>query len=146
MCTFFHLYYFVECSNLTFENSWYIISADRNYGHSSRDTCQSLGGDLISIETEGEWNFINDEIQRRNTKNYDNKWRIGLTKKAGNWTWVSGSPLTIYKWGEGEPSAGDDAAFMYKRSSNGRLGVFGSDNGESWRKKRAYICEIPKGE
>ena len=59
---------------------------------------------------------------------------------------MSGSPLTIYKWGEGEPIGGHDAAFMYKRSSYGKLGVFGSDNGESWRKKHAYICEIPKGE
>ena len=42
---------------------------------------QRLGGDLVSIETEEEWNFINDEIQRRNTTNYDNKWSIGLTKK-----------------------------------------------------------------
>ena len=59
---------------------------------------------------------------------------------------MSGSPLTINKWGEGEPSGGHDAAFMYKRSSYDELGVFGSDNGESWRKKHAYICEIPKGE
>ena len=44
---------------------------------------QRLGGDLVSIETEEEWNFINDEIQRRNTTNYDNKWSIGLTKKKG---------------------------------------------------------------
>ena len=42
---------------------------------------QRLGGDLVSIETEEEWNFINDEIQRRNNTNYDNKWSIGLTKK-----------------------------------------------------------------
>ena len=63
---------------------------------------QRLGGDLVSIETEEEWNFINDEIQRRNTTNYDNKWSIGLTKKkAGNWSWVSGRTLTICKWGKG---------------------------------------------
>ena len=43
---------------------------------------QRLGGDLVSIETEEEWNFINDEIQRRNTTNYDNRWSIGLTKKG----------------------------------------------------------------
>ena len=42
---------------------------------------QRLGGDLVSIETEEEWNFINDEIQRRNTTSYDNRWSIGLTKK-----------------------------------------------------------------
>ena len=64
---------------------------------SGRETCQNQGGDLVSIETEQEWNFINDQIQRRITAHYENKWSIGLTKKAGNWTWVNGRPLTICK-------------------------------------------------
>ena len=34
----------------------------------NRDICQSLGGDLVSIETEQEWNIIKDEIGRRNIK------------------------------------------------------------------------------
>ena len=51
-------------------------------GLGNRVICQSQGGDLISIETEEEWNFINNEIQRRNTANYDNRWSIGLKKKG----------------------------------------------------------------
>ena len=61
---------------------------------------QRLGGDLVSIETEEEWNFINDEIQRRNTTNYDNRW-----------SWVSGRTLTICKWGKGEPRGEYEGAF-----------------------------------
>ena len=105
-----------------------------------RDNCRRQGGDLVSFETEEEWNFINDEIQRRNSTNYKNKWSIGLTKRAGNWTWVNGGPLTIRKWGIGEPSSEHNAAFMYK------LGVFGSVNRTSWGNQQAYICEISKGE
>ena len=112
----------------------------------SRDNCQRQGGDLVSFETEEEWNFINDEIQRRNTTNYINKWSIGLAKKAGNWTWVNGGPLTIRKWGIGEPSSEHDAAFMYKLNNNGERGVFGSVNGTHWGNQHAYICEISKGE
>ena len=110
----------------------------------NRVTCQHQGGDLISIETEEEWKFINDEIQRRNTWLDRSKWSIGLTKKAGNWTWVSERPLTIRKWGKGEPSGEHDAAFMYKLSSNGTRTVFGSINSTSasWQ---AYVCEISKG-
>ena len=111
-----------------------------------RHTCSSLGGDLVSFETQEEWSLINDEIQRRNTTNNENKWRIGLKKRARNWTWVSGRPLTISKWGQGEPSGEQDAAFMYKRFRNGERGVFGTYNNESWKKEHAYICEIPKGE
>ena len=48
----------------------------------NRFNCKNQGGDLISIETEEEWNFINNEIQRRNETNYGNKWSIGLIKKG----------------------------------------------------------------
>ncbi|XP_066022820.1 adhesion G protein-coupled receptor L1-like isoform X1 [Pocillopora verrucosa] len=134
-----------ECPNITFKNSWYIISVDGEPWYWGRHTCSSLGGDLVSFETQEEWSLINDEIQRRNTTNNENKWRIGLRKRARNWTWVSGRPLTISKWGQGEPSGEHDAAFMYKRFRNGERGVFGSQcNNESWKKPHAYICEIPK--
>ena len=89
---------------------------------------------------------MNDEIQRRNSTNYKNKWSIGLTKRAGNWTWVNGGPLTIRKWGKGEPSSECDAAFMYKLNNNGERGVFGGVNDTRWGNQHAYICEISKGE
>ena len=140
-----HLHHFVEYPNITFKNSWYIISV---YGWSwrwNRFVCQSQEGDLISIQTEEEWNFISNEIQRRNTTNYDNRWSIGLEKRAGNWTWVNGRPLTICKWGREEPSGQHDAAFMYKPSSNGERGVFSSVHPTHWGNLTAYICEISKG-
>ena len=140
----FRFYHFVGCSNITFKNSWYIFSVHGWCWLWNRETCQRQGGDLISIETEEEWKFINDEIQRRNTLYNRSKWSIGLTKKAGNWTWVSERPLTIRKWGKGEPSGEHDAAFMYKWFSNGTRAVFGSVNSTSapWQ---AYVCEISKG-
>ena len=144
----FYFYHFVECLNITFKNSWYIISVRERRlinWHWAREACQNQGGDLVSIETEDEWNFINDQIQRRNTTFYENKWSIGLTKKAGNWTWVNGRPLTICKWEQGEPRGEHDAAFMYKRSSNGEQGVFGGVNGTSIGYRHAYICEISEG-
>ena len=112
----------------------------------SRHDCRRQGGDLVSFETEEEWNFINDEIQRRNSTKCKNKWSIGLTKRAGNWTWVNGGPLTIRKWGIGEPSSEHDVAFMYKLNNNGERGVFGSVNRTRWGNQQAYICEISKGE
>ena len=147
----FYFYHFVEFLNITFKNSRYIISVrvreiDRPINWLwAREACQNQGGDLVSIETEDEWNFINDQIQRRNTTDHKNKWNIGLTKKAGNWTWVNGRPLTICKWEQGEPRGEHDAAVMYKRSSNGEQGVFGGVNGTSIGYHHAYICEISEG-
>ena len=140
---FFRLYHFVECPKITFNNSWYIISVSGWSWSWNRVICQSQGGDLISIETEEEWNFIDNEIQRRNNTNYDNRWSIGLEKMAGNWTWVSGRPLTICKWGKGEPSGEHNATFMNKLNRNGEQGVFGSIN--RLRQGYAYICEIANG-
>ena len=141
-----HFYHVVECPNITFKNSRYIISVDGWYWHLNRDICQSQGGDLVSIETEEEWNFINNEIQRRNTSSCKNKWSIGLMKEDGNWTWVNGKPLTVSKWGQGEPSGEHDVGFMYKRFSNDKRGLFGSVNKEIWTNQHAYICEISNGE
>ena len=57
---------------------------------------------------------------------------------------MSERPLTIRKWGKGEPSGEHDAAFMYKLSSNGTRAVFGSVNSTS-ASRQAYVCEISKG-
>ena len=59
---------------------------------------------------------------------------------------MSGRPLTIYKWGKGEPGGRHYAAFMYRRSSNGKRGVFGSFHDKFTIKQHAYICEISTGE
>ena len=140
----FHFYHFVECPNLTFKHSSYIISLSGESWRSNRGACQRQGGDLVSIETEEEWNFINNEIQKRNAAHYQNKWSVGLKKMAGNWTWVSGRPLIICKWGQGEPSGKYDAAFIYKRSSNGERGVFGSADSRIKENWLAFVCEISK--
>ena len=55
---------------------------------------------------------------------------------------MSGKPLTISKWGQGEPSGEHDAAFMSKPFSNGERGVFSSVNRTRWGNLTAYICEI----
>ena len=67
-------------------------------------------------------------------------------KEGGNWTWVNGKPLTVSKWGQGEPSGEHDVGFMYKRFSNDKWGLFGSVKREIWINQHAYICEISNGE
>ncbi|XP_022778138.1 macrophage mannose receptor 1-like, partial [Stylophora pistillata] len=148
-----------ECPSVSFENSWYTFTAcdrcwrKRRHPYSlwycswgwdwgwNRAACQSLGGDLVSIETEEEWNFITDEIQRRNASIPKNGWSIGLMKKAGNWTWMCGTPLTISKWGDGQPSGDGNGTHIYKASSNGTRIVIGDCSEDLYSD---YICEIPR--
>ena len=132
----FHLHRVLECPNITFKNSWYIILVKRFSWHWNRNKCQSQGGDLVSIETEEEWNFINDEIQRRNMTKYDNRWSIGLIKK--------GRELDLGEW--------KTAEYLQMRTRGakrwtrrgflgaGERGVFGNLEGTSWRNRHTCIC------
>ena len=59
----------MECQATCFKNSSYIFSKS---GRNSRDNwrvCTSQGVYVVSIETEEDWQFINDEIQKRGTSN-----------------------------------------------------------------------------
>ena len=51
--------------------------------------CSRQGGYLVSIETEEEWQFINNEIQKHGTWN-TSAWHIGLHQIDKVWTWLSG--------------------------------------------------------
>ena len=98
--------------------------------------CLYQGGNLVSIETEEEWQFINDEIQKRGTSN-TSAWHIGLEKNRGVWTWESGEKLSISKWRDSQPDGNDSCAEI---SKNG--GLF---DGTSCYDKNAFICEMPGG-
>ena len=140
--TFFFVYLFlkffpIECQATCFKNSSYIFSKSGRDCVHNRWVCEYQGGDLVSIETEKEWQFINDEIQKRGTSN-TSAWHIGLYKEYnGTWTWFTGEKLSISKWRDSQPDGNDNYAEI---SKNG--GLF---NGISWGDKNAFICEIPGG-
>ena len=98
--------------------------------------CRYQGGDLVSIETEEEWQFISHKIQKRGTSN-TSAWHIGLRKVFGDWTWLSGEKLSISKWRDSQSDGNKNQAEI---SKNG--GLF---NGISWFDENAFICEMPGG-
>ena len=121
-------------------NSCYIFVKSGSKWTENQNACKKKGGDLVSMETEEEWAFINGEIQKITLPNV-NEWHIGLRKKSV-WEWVSGKPLTIEKWQRSEPSGDGDFTVMSKDYPAGSKGLF--NDLPDWI-KRAYICEIPKG-
>ena len=126
-----------------FEDSCYMLQNKGQNWNDNRRLCQWQGADLVSIETVKEWNFLNDLIQNRNILKQYNKWIIGLEKKAGNWTWVSGKPLTINKWKENQPSDVGDVAFISEVVLNGsKRGLL---QVTQRAQSHASICEISKG-
>ena len=90
------------------------------------------------METKEEWKFINQEIQIRNIQ----EWHVGLKKEEGDWKWVSGQPLTINKWQEGQPSGDGDVVVMARDYPVGTQGLLNDLRDDI---TKAFICEIPKG-
>ena len=110
----------------------------------ARQSCQYHGGDLVSMETEHEWQVIKDHIQNL-TNLFNNDWHIGLhfnTSVAGNWTWVSGKPLTINRWQPWQPRDGASYVVMAKNYPPGTKGLFNDVREDIFA---GFICEKPAG-
>ena len=95
------------------------------------------------METEGEWEFINNEIQTRNCGK-ESEWHIGLYRNLTikKWTWINGKTVTINKWQKDQPQDSDFYALMVKESSDGVKGSFSSIKGNV---SRGWICEKQTG-
>ena len=128
-----------ESENIIFEDSCYVFTESNKTWTENRKTCVDKGGDLVTMETEKEWQFINKEIQKRVTPT---AWYIGLTNMGQEWKWVSGRPLTIGKWQDEEPNGDGHVVEIAKEYRPNEQGLF-NDVPEFWR--RASICEIIKG-
>ena len=94
---------------------------------------QEQRGDLVSIETEDERNFIK--------KSNDTFYHIGLEKKAGNWTWVSGRQLNFQQWINNSSSLHGEVVFISWKSNDECMQVkSGTRDADS-----LHICEFHKG-
>ena len=133
--------------HLVFSGSNYTFHANsvqwRNW-EESRHSCKETGGDLVSIESLEEWNFVKNTIQSMRTGEYF----IGLKKdgKSGEWRWISDNSTVnaikgTFPWAKGEPSGDGDCLVMYTS--------YRQDYGEYCdlscfaKRKRGFICESP---
>ena len=96
------------------------------------------------METEAEWKFINDQIQKLTTRGMlpMNEWHIGLRQEGNEWQWANGHPLTIDKWQEDRPNNDGTFGVMAKNYPPGSEGLF--DDVRSYH-HRAFICELTFG-
>ena len=127
------IYFVEECQGIRFETSCYTFSKWGRSWWRNRKACEYQGGYLVSIETQEEWQFINDEIQKRSSWNTC-AWHIGLRFYNKTWTWLSGEKLNISKWRD---SANKGRAEISKNES-----LFSKI---SRSKINAFICEMPEG-
>ena len=104
--------------------------------------CQKTGlGDLVSIESEKEWNFLNNTISKLTTAD---EYFIGLRKddQSGQWRWSSkkSTNQTRLPWALGEPSGDGKCAAMYKDYAK-QYGKY-SDLDCTNAARPGFICEF----
>ena len=109
----------------------------------AKGACKFKNKHLAVMETEQEWEFINKEIQGRQSGKHD-EWFIGLYRNisTGKWTWVNGKAVTISKWQKDRPRKDDFYTLMAKEFPPGFKGSFNSFKGDVYR---AWICEEETG-
>ncbi|CAH3028645.1 unnamed protein product, partial [Porites evermanni] len=126
------------CSRYTF----YAASQKSVDFDKSRDACKVHGSDLVSIESNEEWNFLKDTLNKfpqNGTEYY-----IGLTKdKHGRWRWISNNTTVNESyWAKGQPSGDEQnltkCAIMYKDFKK-NYGLF--DDLSCSLKRHGYMCE-----
>jgi Lectin C-type domain len=93
-----------SCDAATFEAHTYWFCTNNADWNEARAMCQGAGGDLVSIGSQAEQDFVTAQAD-------GGIWLIGLDQKnasgsssAGTWEWSDGSDLTAYaNWRQGEP-------------------------------------------
>ncbi|XP_068726517.1 macrophage mannose receptor 1-like [Montipora capricornis] len=119
-----------------FDKHCYLFRAeDRMSWASARYSCERRGGNLLSITSQQEQDYI---LYHYTSKQRGNVW-IGLNDRAleAGYTWSDGSPVTFLNWNPGEPNdkiGGENCVEMY---SNSRW------NDKACNVLNGYICRQP---
>ncbi|XP_022787910.1 macrophage mannose receptor 1-like [Stylophora pistillata] len=103
------------CPNnwINLQGSCYMFSSTRLNWHSAKAACQRLGSNLVSINSQAEYQALVPKTVRTT-------YWIGLYRDPANkslWLWVDGSRATFTAWRAGEPNnwlgTAEDCAEMY---------------------------------
>jgi hypothetical protein len=80
---------------LTNHHAYRLRTAARNWDGASSE-CDKSGGHLVAIETEDEQTLL--------ARRFSVEFWLGARRGSGDFTWVTGSPLTFTAFGTGEPN------------------------------------------
>ena len=108
-------------------NTFYAASQQKSVDFDmSRAACKVNGSDLVSIESNEEWNFLKDTINKFQQSN-GTEYYISFTKdEDGRWRWISNnSTVNNSYWAPYEPEnkSNESCAVMYK-DCNLNYGLF----------------------
>ena len=111
----------------------YSYNEDHYTWYESREQCMKDGGDLATIETVEEDNWIKTKYPGASVPLW-----IGLNKLSGKWTWADGKTSDIDRWSSGHPK--DDLYCAY-RSSYYTTTWYSANCGYG----KGFMCKRPSG-
>lgn len=103
--------------------------------------CFQHGSVLVSVEAQGEFNFLKDKLENMNMTS---EYFIGLSKLFGRWSWISNNSIEVAPgkppWATYQPSGLGDCAKMFYSYV---LKTFVYDNIDCSLRSRniGYVCE-----
>ena len=125
----------------SFDGSNYYLSHNANYWEDAHQNCLFLGGDLLTISSIAENNFILESINSSNLNVDDTGFWIGLILINNEWGWISNEILSFVNWDENEPTnPPQNYGQLYTElSSNNDIPGSWDDTGQGLKR---YILEI----
>ena len=134
----------------TYNGSNYYLSQTPSTWTEANQICNSLGGNLVTITSQEENDFLQDIIsslalQVDYNSNIENSgcW-IGLiySEEEGLWNWVTDEQYDYTNWNTGEPNgSGDYCQIYHDGPASGTYLGYWDDTGNMW--PHSYILEMP---
>jgi len=116
---------------------WYLAVYTVMGWNGARDYCRRMKGDLVTITSEQENQFVYSLNA--------NSW-IGLsdTAQEGNWEWVTGEPLDYVNWAESEPNNCTDCKDIHVEEGEdyAHFNQYPPDQWNDWPPEiSSFVCE-----
>ena len=120
----------------------YYLSEEMTTWELANIICNNLGGDLVTINSAQEQDFVFNLAMNNPTGSASNYW-IGLNdyNDEGNFTWANGEPVNYTNWNPGEPNGGSNENGVEIFSINSNSPGYWND-APAWVERR-MILEIP---
>ncbi|XP_071370526.1 galactose-specific lectin nattectin-like [Centroberyx affinis] len=133
----------VRCGAAAGKGSWYKTDGNRCIALYMRPTtfdsalagCRSVGGDLVSIHSERDYNNVLCYLVRASGRPV-RAWVGGQRQPNGRFAWSDGSNMDFTRWKSGQP----DFYRQNEKCMEMYAGRFGEWNDENCSVKKAFVC------
>ena len=90
-----------------YDGHYYVVFDEPIYWDDAKASCESMGGHLATITSQGEQDFVANLIENNGDKK--NYWLGGTdVDDEGKWVWITGEDWTYSNWREGQPNDRDN--------------------------------------